>query len=1050
MDFRYRLAVPKIKCENDTSSGILVAKNKVITAMHAITPYLSKKVKEIEVIFIDEKGEERKILAKPLFPKNIDWNDFQIIALELEENVEDINVLNCIDYKFNSPTECCTYGYPAVSEIIGTSIDLEIKDELKGFTEFYSSSNLTIKVKGDPIKNYQGCSGGPILYRNAIVGVMLGQSRENGEASRLNAVSLYIYSDYLRSIGIPIKQKTYNLIYEDYLVSKKRDLHSQLENNLRRNVEESSINPLGFPIKIQAKASTSVTYDFTQLLEGNNSSLILSEPGGGKTYLLGMLMLEVIDNPILSAEKIPIMLKAKDWYREYENLIDGIKGELRYSLPGINEEKILQELKDGNFILFIDGLDEVINNRDLLIKDIKRFNQFRDLKIIITCRKQNYHNEFYNLFSEYELKPLTNEQIMEYATSVFNEDINYQFIHYLKSNLKDLIENPMFLYMTVQIMKNVANKKIPKNKSELYDIFIEYFMQQRLLQNSIVEEIHFDLQLKKDILAEYAYRNFRNTSQPTHFREVASSYIPLNDLSLLKKELVKTGILIEEQNRLDFFHPSIEEYFAALKVSQMSNDEILNYTQNHHLNDGYTEIFKFVSGLLRNSKRQNVLLDRLEEINLYLYRKCLESRFNFENTLEEMWSQQYLKDYFKQLRKSYLNIIDNFFKDIKEEFYPWRDAATKGIIDIINNDQVTIIGALNTDSLSLSVEFSYGKKEDNIIVTENITPSRFATKDSKGNLINLPVTTFSYGNHWFFNLKATDLGLDSSREVAIYIIRKQLKKIIDNQELFKYEAPETLVPSIEYVLKQLPPEYFSINNNGVRKLVSLYEHSPETIIDVLLYGDNIAIFADSQGEHKNPNRRQVLSLIYMLVELTKKQTKFQQYLLPKKDLEPDLSNIDKEKHWIWNFWSKEQVVERLSKFFESKQIAYRTIVENCFSSFSKQMSFYSMGPVKFHIGLATDEKTGGGIHYHWEPVESITSAKPLIENKKKEPWDYQSFIAERAKLDRSLRRLNRKLMNGSYSSSSVLIDYIVYDQKLRKDVYKQILKDLEYVIGKLN
>jgi len=1050
MDFSYRLAVPKIICKDDISSGILVAKNKVITAMHAIDYYLSEEVQKIEVIFIDEKGGERSISAKPLFPKNMEWEEFKIIVLELEENVEDVDVLNCVDYKFNSPTECYTYGYPAVSQTTGTPVDLEIKDELKGFTDFYSNSNLNIKVKNDSIIDYQGCSGGPILYKNVVVGVMLRQSRENGKASRLNAVSLYIYSEYLKSIGIPIKQKIHNLTYKDYLSSKKGDLHRQLENNLRRNVEETSISPLGFPIKIQAKANTSEIYDFTQLLEGTNSSLILSEPGGGKTYLLAMLMLEIIDNPVLSTEKIPIMLKAKDWYRGYKKLISGIKEELEYSIPNINEEQILEELQKGTFILFIDGLDEVINKKDLLIEDIKRLNQIKNLKIIITCRKQNYHNEFYKLFSEYKLKPLTNKQIIEYVSAVFNENINPQYIHYLKSYLKDLIENPMFLYMTVHIMKNMTNKKIPENKSGLYDHFIEYFMHQRLLQNSIVEEIHFEFEQKKDILAEYAYYNFRNTNHPKSFREVASNYISTNDLSLLKKELVKTGILIEEQNRLDFFHPSIEEYFTALKVSKMSNAEILDYTENYHLNDGYTEVFKFASGLLRNSKRQNVLLDKLEEVNIYTYRQCLESRFNFENTLEEMWTQQYLKDYFQQLRRSYLNIIDNFFKDIKEEFYPWRDATNQESIDITNNEQVTIKGALNPDSLSLSVEFFYGKKEENVIITENITPPSYTTQDSEGHLVNIPIATFSSRNHWYFDLKATDLGLDSAREVAMYVIKKQLKEIINNKELFKYEAPESFVQYIEYVLKQLPRDRFSVNNNGVRQLVSLYKHSPKTIIDVLFDRDNIILFADSQGEWRNPNRREIFSTLYMLDTLIQKQTNFQKYLLPKKDLEPDISKIDKEKHWIWNFWSKKQIIERLSKIFEFEQIAYRKIVENCFSSFSEQMSFYSMGPVKFHIGLTTDEKTVGTIRYTWEPVESIKDAKPIIENKKWEPSNYQSAIAEMAKRDKDLRRLNRKLMNGTYGSSSILIDYIVHDHQLRKNVYNQVRNDLEYVIGKLD
>ena len=110
-------------------------------------------------------------------------------------------------------------------------------------------------------------------------------------------------------------------------------------------------------------------------------------------------------------------------------------------------------------------------------------------------------------------------------------------------------------------------------------------------------------------------------------------------------------MLLEEKGRIEFFHPSIEEYFVALKLSKLSEKEILNYVENNYLDEGYYEVFKFTAGLLRNYNQQNLILDKLETKDIYLYRQCLEARFSFNNSLDKIWSKEYLEEYFVQVRK---------------------------------------------------------------------------------------------------------------------------------------------------------------------------------------------------------------------------------------------------------------------------------------------------------------------------------------------------------------------------------------------------------------
>ena len=76
-------------------------------------------------------------------------------------------------------------------------------------------------MKSDSIKDYRGCSGGPLLYNNQAVAVMLEQVSESKEASRLCAVSLYIYSEYLNLVGVPLITKKHESEYEEYILSLK-------------------------------------------------------------------------------------------------------------------------------------------------------------------------------------------------------------------------------------------------------------------------------------------------------------------------------------------------------------------------------------------------------------------------------------------------------------------------------------------------------------------------------------------------------------------------------------------------------------------------------------------------------------------------------------------------------------------------------------------------------------------------------------------------------------------------------------------------------------
>lgn len=165
------------------------------------------------------------------------------------------------------------------------------------------------------------------------------------------------------------------------------------------------------------------------------------------------------------------------------------------------------------------------------------------------------------------------------------------------------------------------------------------------------------------------------------------------------------------------------------------------------------------------------------------------------------------------------------------------------------------------------------------------------------------------------------------------------------------------------------------------------------------------------------------------------------------DLEPQGS-----RYWVWEVWSDEQLIKRLAQFFNVFQASYRTMVENCFGTIKRYMPLYSMGPVRYALGLerSNDGFGGGGISYSWIPVENISNASTIVKKgKEKNLEDDDFFEKAQAELDFTLKQLGRVGFGGYSYSNSALSSYIGDDRELRNKVYEEIKNDLEYILGKL-
>jgi V8-like Glu-specific endopeptidase len=1043
MDIIVQRSIPKVECGKQKGTAFLVSPNIALTATHAVADFLNEG-KEVKLTFRDISGVESIIVyATPLV--NGDDHEYPIIALQLAREINEIPSLECIDYKFNTAVECFSFGYPPARSNEGTFIDLTVVNYHENI--FYGGWNLDLKIN-DGIKDFQGVSGAPVIFDNRVVGVIQRQVSEDGEASRLSGVSLHLFTEYLISAGVHLKSRLHSGIYNRYLQGIKKELEIKLNNSLVRMLTRNRDN-LGFPIKIKDaydadKSEQSSTNTFAHLLDLKEPSIVLAEPGGGKTHLLNMLAKEVLDNPLYGEEKVPVILSARYWGRSYSTLYQGIYNEVKPYNPEISLEQIETDFYSGKFLLLVDALDEVTVSMDLLVEELLQKSKITGAEIIVSCRAERYHKQLFPSFREFKLLQLDEKQIVEYVSEELG-DYASNFLHSLGENLKKLVTNPLFLYMTVYIVKQSANKALPKNKSELYSVYSEYLIMKRYLEKGIAQRLRIDEIKKVRILANYANTTFRKTGDRYILNECIESVLSGELVDVAKQELLDTGLLVQNGDHLEFYHPSFQEYFLAVYLSQLEESKITSLITSLCHSEVYYEVFQYLSGLLRISERQVLLFDVLERENILLYRKCLETRYNFSQIHFSNWTRDYTERYFNQVRESYLSIINNAMPHIRRYIMPWNQLDESGDLD---NFDIVIYGSMDPTRPAIRYSFKLINKESKfprVHVQEFGGGVSISTQGNDGKTISTPIISFSMGNEMYFDLRLSYLGIDSAREVALSAVKQQLKELIEKQLIIDFEPLVLKFEYIEKVLKKLNTPIFKIEGNDGFSRPSLYKHSLEKIIKVLASPEGIK-YGEGLRNYGYLTGRDYFQTLVLLFDIHNQGIEQYNYLSPAPDISWD--TINKQSCYSWELWSDEQFCKLLSFVYNQFQGSYRHMVETLFISLKDYLPYYSVTPIKYSVTVYKSENIsqGASVESIWLPVPSGVSTDTEVKVvSEKERGDYRDLSIDIAK---RLQQLNRKHDHYSYGQSSWISLYVSEDEVIRKKVYHQLKDDFQYIFGK--
>lgn len=836
--------------------------------------------------------------------------------------------------------------------------------------------------------------------------------------------------------------------YDCYLKSLKTKLNFLIQFPLSRLLDQKK-SVSTFDLYLETDKPKVQEIKSEELLLINKSAIILGEPGSGKTYLLRFLALKLIEDQADNANDIiPIIIEGKQWGHFYRRIAEFIYEDLKLLVKGITPSIIESELSKDKFIIFIDGYDEIRKERDIFKRELEQFIASYNIKIVLTSREANYHGELSPYFDIWKIKPLSEEQIDEFAQQVTS--IRWLSLDLKDKNLLELARLPLYLSMICQLVNK--SKRIPSNISLLHSSFVKYILLEYPKQKDPAYETRVPLDVKIDFLSELAKERSRNSYFNDYFRCIKDiQWISKKDSII--SEILESGLLIgNPSSYMDYIHPTTEEFFYARSISLLSSDQIVAFVRENLIKDETLEPIKLLVGLLRDQNKQKPLLDYLEENNLLLYLKCLDGRYRSD--MDNLhYGPEIEKQYLAQMQSSYNSLLDHYFNKSKILFPPFRGYLFDQ--SQTENLKVKVVGSLDSNQMALSYKYSFIDPLKESIEPE-INPSLpviIAFSLGKDDDIRpsgppIPIMRSSSRDGCnYINLRMARLGPDSARDVVLFDLKENLKYLIDKKILIN-----TLPLDCEQLISEIHDAASKAKTFQDKILESIWNYETG-IYDANIYHDAFLKIKQhpfvQSGNRKIPLRlKDILSKLEYLMD---NSIDISKYVLP-------------EFRTIGNQYTPEQIQERIKQVYSLLPRLYSDMVDTNFPNLRKHLWHCNIYPFRYVIQLKKDKSIIDKKEYTINAKYTITAAycMPVMRDEDMDavvnmpenrniPDSRNEYDLIRSEFIEKLKTFRRFPLESSFDIdkfyiTSMGIGNAISDHGLITGVYDLLKRDLGFII----
>ena len=342
---------------------------------------------------------------------------------------------------------------------------------------------------------------------------------------------------------------------------------------------------------------------------------------------------------------IPVFIELKDLNSvdgEYE--ISDFVFQRLYDLGStIKKEYMNYALQSGCFLFLLDGYDEVASNK----KDIffKKFDSFCDRYsnnfFILSSRPYSEFVEFQR-FSVLTLCSLSKAQAISLIEKIeFDIEIKQRFKNALSEYLYDKHEsfasNPLLLSIMLLTFDNYA--EIPEKLHLFYDnAFETLYSKHDATKAGYRRELRSNLSYDsfKRIFSYFCFMTyFHGKFELSHdeivstLKKISKSVISFSPEDYIFDLTNSICVIYKEGLNYKFTHRSFQEYFTAIFLKELSDQNMQKMGINLIQKDGYRathdSVFKMLRDMADQRFEQNILLPLLLEVES----TCKEDKYDF-------------------------------------------------------------------------------------------------------------------------------------------------------------------------------------------------------------------------------------------------------------------------------------------------------------------------------------------------------------------------------------------------------------------------------------
>lgn len=325
------------------------------------------------------------------------------------------------------------------------------------------------------------------------------------------------------------------------------------------------------------------------------------------------------------------------------------------------------------------------------------------------------------------------------------------------------------------------------------------------------------------------------------------------------------------------------------------------------------------------------------------YIKCVNLKNDLSIKLCSYSHEEYSKYYLTTLFRSYIALVDTYFPNLKNNFNPKIGKKT----DVCIDKKACIVGQLSKDKKQLTYWFDWKSiDEEDVQLIENSFREAYEDMEHRAIIERRNISTYGV------NLELSGYGVDSARTVAIKRIKGDIDNILKKRVLIDDDF--LLCERLAHIKKDL-------------KLIRESSSIEDMYLKVKNYVDAVfEKYEEREGELVGiVNGKVDMIELLEILEILYKHAAVYETLL-----EPDIKLTG---GFIWDFYSREQILKVVEKFFSQVIISFNKVVELNFPLMQKYFHMSQDYPMRYRVRIRFREGEGyasePGITYYYVSTE---------------------------------------------------------------------------------